>query len=169
MVGQSQRNRVQDEGAHLDLAKVEAELARLDLRDQERVVGQEREVIRLADDRLHELVTGLDREIVLFQHQLRKAADRHERLPEIVGHDAHELALQAVVRLQELVCFLDLVVQPQILDGDGGLAGQGQQQIEVLFGEQRAPDTIGDRQQAEDLRPPGDRDDEQRAHDQPPR
>ena len=166
VVGEPERHRFQDEGAQVDLAEVEAELSRLDLRDEQRVVGQQREVVRLTDDRLHELVARLDREVVLFQDQLREASDRHERPAEVVGHDAHELALQAVVLLQQLVGSLELVVQPQVLDGDRDLAGQGQQQVEVLVGERPVTDPIGHREKTEDRRPSRDRDDEQRPHPQ---
>ncbi len=121
-------------------------------------------MLGLADDRPHELLAGLDRQVGLLQHQLGEAPDGHQGLAEIVGHHPHELALQAVVLLEEHVGLLDLVVEAQVLDRDGGLAGQGQEQVQVLVGEQPELFTVGDREKAQDRRPPGDGDQHQRAH-----
>ena len=119
-------------------------------------------MVGLADDRAHELVARLRREVLFLEHELGEPADRHQRPAEVVGHDADELALEAVVLLEQRVGLLELVVEAQVLDRDRGLAGEGQQEIQVVVREGRASDPVRHREEAEDLRPPRDGGDHER-------
>ncbi len=59
VLGEPEGHGVEDERAEVDLAQVEGELAGLDLGDEQRVVGEEGEVLGLADHGAHELLAAL--------------------------------------------------------------------------------------------------------------
>ena len=70
----------------------------------------------------------------LGQH-LGEAEDRVQRGPELVGHVGEELGLVAAGRLELPALVRDLAEQAGVLDGEGGLGGEGLQQLDDLRGE----------------------------------
>ncbi len=153
MVGEAHGDGVEDEGSEVHLAPVEGEQAGLDLGDEQRVVGQQGQLLGLGDDRAHEVLPGLEGDVGLLEDQLGESADRHQGSAKIVCDDPDELALRAVVVPQEGVRPLQLLVEAQVLHGHPGLAGNGKEQAQVFLHEGRSARPIGDEDETQDLGP----------------
>ena len=164
MVRAAARDRVQDEGAQVDLAPVVGEVARLHLRDEEGVVGQAGQVVRLVDDRLHELLAVLDADVGVLQHHLREAADGHERAAEVVRHHGHELALQPVELLQARLALLSCSCRRWFSTATLAWPATSCSVRQVLVAEGPVAGPVGHRQQADDLGSGQDGRHQQRPH-----
>ena len=128
---------------------LQLDLAGLDLREVEDVVDDRQEGIAGRPDRLGVVALLLVERRV--QHQPAHADDRVHRRADLVAHRGQEGALGLVRVLGRLAGRLRLAEQACVVDGDGGLLGEADQQVEVALGEQLARHGPPDGHRADDL------------------
>ena len=123
-------------GSDVEGLEVELHLPRLDLREVEHGVDELEEVLagrvdplEVGDEALGVLVLGL-----LLEH-LAVADDGVERRPELVGHVGEELRLVTARDLELPALRLELPEEPGVLDGQGGLGGEGLEEVHDLLRE----------------------------------
>ena len=93
---------------------------------------------------------------------LREPEDRVQRGPELMGHVGEELGLVAAGGLELAALVRDLAEEPGVLDGQGGLGGEGLEQLDD-FRRERARRLLVDREPPDQLVLAQHRDREQRA------
>ena len=97
-----------------------------------------------------------------FLHQLGVAEDGGERRPQLVAHVGDELRLVLAGDLQLAALLRDLLEQARVLQGDGGLVGEGLHEADDGLGEFARPPPL-QHQRSERALAAEQRDDEGRA------
>ena len=69
----------------------------------------------------------------LLEQDVREPDDRVQRCPQLVRHVREELALVTVRDLELRGLLLDLLEQADVLDGDGALAGERLDELDLAL------------------------------------
>ena len=125
-----------DAGGKGERLVLQLDLARLDLREVEDVVDDRQECITGRPDDLGVVALLLVQGCV--QQQPAHPDDRVHRRADLMAHGGQEGALGLVRVLGRLARRLRLAEQSRVVDGDGGLLGETDEQVEVALGEQLA-------------------------------
>jgi hypothetical protein len=84
-----------------------------------------------------------------LQQDVREADDRVERRPELVGHAGEELRLVLACHFQLMALDLELAEEARVLNGEGGLRGEGPEELDD-FGGERAERAASDHEPSDE-------------------